>query len=116
MFSPNFLVRTNMMDEPPLQSPARDSRAESGMTCRAIPGFQPRWLLLPAAWGLLASGLSLRRHGYTGVLVRPDNNGVVSVDAGSPGAAAGIVAGGRLLPADPSRLQDVLAQDPLADA
>ena len=52
-------------------------------------GFQLRWLLLPASWVLLASGLSLHEQAYTGVVVRPD--GVVeSVDAASPGAMAGL--------------------------
>ncbi|HEY6194959.1 MAG TPA: PDZ domain-containing protein, partial [Candidatus Eisenbacteria bacterium] len=77
---------------------------------RPAPGFQLRWLLLPAAWILLASGLSLGEHAYTGVVLRPDGR-VESVDAGSPGALAGLAPGDRLLSADTTRASDVLSPD-----
>lgn len=74
-----------------------------------------RWLLLPAAWVLLASGLSLHEHAYTGISLR-SNGSVVSVDPGSPGAMAGVVPGDRLLPADSTRKGDALSPGPLATA
>ena len=74
-----------------------------------------RWLLLPASWVLLASGLSLHEHAYTGVPPHPGGT-IESVDPGSPGALAGLAPGDKLLPADSSRKVDVLTTDPLADA
>jgi phosphoserine phosphatase RsbU/P len=81
---------------------------------RPGPGFQLRWLLLPASWVLLASGLSLHEQAYTGISVH--GGSVESVDVGSPGALAGIVPGDRLLAADSSRIADVLAPDPISSA
>jgi len=52
---------------------------------RPVAGFQFRWLMLPASWVLLVCALSLPRHGYTGLQMRPDDGRVESVDAGSPG-------------------------------
>ena len=82
---------------------------------RPGPGFQLRWLLLPAAWVLLASGLSLHEKAYTGNGTRPDGS-IGSVDAGSPGALAGLAPGDRILPADSTRKVDVLSSDPLSEA
>src|SRR5438094_533692 len=42
---------------------------------RPSAGFQLRWLMLPAAWVLLVSALSLPRHAYTGLALRPDGRG-----------------------------------------
>ena len=53
---------------------------------RPGPGFQLRWLLLPASWVLLASGLSLHEIAYTGVSAHGDR--VASVDPGSPGGTS----------------------------
>ncbi len=49
---------------------------------RPVAGFQFRWLMLPASWVLLVCALSLPRHGYTGLQMRPDDGRVESVDAG----------------------------------
>ena len=81
---------------------------------RPGPGFQLRWLLLPASWVLLASGLSLHEHAYTGVSLH--GGYVESVDAASPGALAGLVPGDQVLPADSSRRVDVLSPGPLSGA
>ena len=81
---------------------------------RPAPGFQLRWLLLPALWILLASGQSLHQHAYTGLSLR--GGGIIgSVEPGSPGALAGLRPGDRILPADSAARVDVLS-DQLASA
>src|SRR5258706_16128275 len=96
----------------PLQAPVPFSLGGTQVD-RPGPGFQLRWLLLPAAWVLLASGLSLHEHAYTGISLRSSGS-VVSVDAGSPGALAGVAPGDRLLPADSTRRGDALSPGPPA--
>src|SRR5215831_8758386 len=78
-------------------------------------GFQLRWLMLPASWVLFVCALSLPRHGYTGLQVRPDGR-VESVVAGSPGALAGVQPGDRLTAPDTNRAGQAAASDPLASA
>src|SRR5262249_35384985 len=89
---------------------------------RPTAGFQLRWLMLPAAWVLLVSALSLPRHAYTGLALRPDGR-VGSVDPGSPAALAGLEPGDRLSAPEPERslrgmprASDALSADPLAGA
>src|SRR5215813_11667190 len=89
---------------------------------RPTAGFQLRWLMLPAAWVLLVSALSLPRHAYIGLSLRPDGR-VGSVDAGSPAALAGLEPGDRLSAPAPAaterrtrRAPGAWAADPLADA
>src|SRR5216117_1806965 len=89
---------------------------------RPTGGFQLRWLLVPAAWVLLVSGLGLPGRAYTGLMVRPDGR-VGSVDPGSPGALAGLHPGDRLSAPETGsgsprapRPTDALAADPLAGA
>ena len=69
------------------------------------------WLVVPAAAVLVASALTLPLQPYTGVAMRGDE--VMSVDRGSPGAAAGLVPGMRLEGSSPTL--DAL-RGPLADA
>src|SRR5438132_11151165 len=52
------------------------------------------WLIVPSAVVLIASALTLSLQPYTGVAMRGAE--VMSVDRGSPGAAAGLVPGTRL--------------------
>src|SRR5947208_16958987 len=52
------------------------------------------WLIVPSAVVLIASALTLPLQPYTGVAMRGPE--VMSVDRGSPGAAAGLVPGTRL--------------------
>ncbi|MEQ1834822.1 MAG: hypothetical protein ABL977_17385, partial [Candidatus Eisenbacteria bacterium] len=75
---------------------------------RHTPARALRWLLLPASWVLLASALSLHQRGYMGLSLRPDGR-VESVDAGGPGAMAGVRPGDVLLNPDPAARDDVLA-------
>jgi serine phosphatase RsbU (regulator of sigma subunit) len=82
---------------------------------RPLAGFQFRWLMLPASWVLLMCALSLPRHGYTGLLMRPGGR-VESVDVGSPGALAGVLPGDRLAAPDTNRAGQAVATDPLASA
>ena len=83
---------------------------------RPVAGFQFRWLMLPASWVLLVCALSLPRHGYTGLQMRPDDGRVESVDAGSPGALAGVQPGDRLIGPDTNRAGQATPSDPLASA
>ena len=82
---------------------------------RPVAGFQFRWLMLPASWVLLVCALSLPRHGYTGLLMRPDGR-VEAVDTGSPGALAGVQPGDRLIAPDTNRAGQAAPSDPLASA
>jgi serine phosphatase RsbU (regulator of sigma subunit) len=82
---------------------------------RPVAGFQFRWLMLPASWVLLMCALSLPRHGYTGLQMRPDGR-VESVDVGSPGALAGVQPGDRLTAPDTNRAGQAVGSDPLASA
>jgi hypothetical protein len=69
------------------------------------------WLVVPSAAVLVASALTLPLQPYTGVAMRGDQ--VMSVDRGSPGAAAGLTPGMRLEGSSPTL--DAL-RGPLADA
>ena len=82
---------------------------------RPVAGFQFRWLMVPASWVLLVCALSLPRHGYTGLVLRPDGH-VESVSDGSPGALAGIQPGDRLMAPDTNRAGQAVPVDPLASA
>ena len=78
-------------------------------------GFQVRWLLLPACWALLASGLDLQRQGWTGLSLRPDGR-VAVVAPGSPGARAGLRPGDRLTASEPAGRTALLEESPIASA
>ena len=78
-------------------------------------GFQLRWLMLPASWVLLVCALSLPRHGYTGLQIRPDGR-VESVESGSPGALAGLEPGDRLSAPEDDRAGRAAPADPLESA
>ena len=89
---------------------------------RPVAGFQLRWLMVPASWVLLVSALSLPRHAYIGLALRPDGR-VGSVVAGSPAALAGLRPGDRLAAPEPEpsarrvpRPPGALSPDPLAGA
>jgi serine phosphatase RsbU (regulator of sigma subunit) len=56
------------------------------------------WLLIPVAGALVVSALSLPAQPYTGLRIKDDQ--VVAVDAGSPGARAGLRPGDRLASLD----------------
>lgn len=75
---------------------------------RNAPGFRLRWLMLPVAWVLLVSSLSLPHQPYTGISLPPSGR-VGAVDPGSPGDAAGIRPGDLLLPAEDPERNEVLA-------
>jgi serine phosphatase RsbU (regulator of sigma subunit) len=74
-----------------------------------------RWLMLPVAWVLLASNLSLPQRAYTGISLQPDGR-IGSVDPGSPGESAGLVPGDRLRSPGGGRAEQVLSPGPLAHA
>jgi len=83
---------------------------------RTTPGFQLRWLMLPVALWLLASNLSLPDQPYTGVSLQPDGR-IGTVDPGSPGHAAGLRAGDRLVsPGGAAGMEGLTAPGPLTDA
>ena len=82
---------------------------------RPVAGFQFRWLMVPASWVLLVCALSLSRHGYTGLVLRPDGR-VESVTDGGPGALAGIQPGDRLTAPATNRAGQAVPTDPLASA
>ncbi len=82
---------------------------------RPGPGFQLRWLLLPASWVLLISGLSLQQHAYTGASLRPGGR-VESVDPGGPAALAGLRPGDLLSSTDSAAARDPLSPDAMAAA
>jgi serine phosphatase RsbU (regulator of sigma subunit) len=76
-----------------------------------------RWLLVPASWVLLMSGMSLYQHqlAYTGIALRPDDI-IEAVDPASPGALARLQPGDRLIAADPPASTVVLGAGPLSSA
>ena len=71
--------------------------------------------MLPVAWALLVSSLGLPHRAYTGVSLQP-NGRVGSVDPGSPGHAAGLVPGDRLVAAGGDAASELLGAGPLAAA
>jgi serine phosphatase RsbU (regulator of sigma subunit) len=71
--------------------------------------------MLPVAWILVASNLSLPQRAYTGISIQPDGR-IGSVDPGSPGAIAGLVPGDRLRSPGAGRAEQVLSPGPLANA
>src|SRR5262245_61666354 len=91
------------------------SRGRNHNLDRSASGFQLRWLMLPAAWVLLASGLSLHERAYTGIALRPGGT-IESVDVASPGALAQLQPGDRVMLADSARAADPLAPDALSGA
>ncbi len=77
--------------------------------------FRLRWLLVPASWVLLMSGLSLDQHAYTGIALHPDGS-IEAVDPGSPGARAGLRSGDRLITEDSPASTGMLGAGPFASA
>ncbi len=82
---------------------------------RAGTGFQVRWLLLPACWALLVSGLDLQRQGWTGIALRPDGR-IATVAHGSPGALAGLARDDSLASTQPAGRVALLDESPIAGA
>src|SRR5258706_62085 len=76
---------------------------------RRTPSAPLTWLLLPVVAYLAQSALGLSGRAYTGLALRGDL--VASVDRGSPGQRAGLVAGDRV-----SGTAARLGSDPLAAA
>ncbi len=71
--------------------------------------------MVPVAWVLLVSSLSLPHRAYTGVSLQPEGR-IGSVDDGSPGHAAGLVPGDRLFAPGADRASELLSAGPLAAA
>lgn len=82
---------------------------------RAGPGFQVRWLLVPACWAMLVSGLDLQRQGWTGMSLSPDGR-VASIAPGGPAARAGMRTGDLVRSSEPPSRVDLLEESPLAKA